>query len=270
MGLEKLNKLLSYMAYRIFRPLVILFLRNSIPYQTASDWLKRVYIDTAFDNKEFRINPAKKQTKTRVAVLTGLSRVEIDRVLKIEKPLEATEQQWNRALKVLSGWCNDADYLDEKNIPKNLNIYGDLSFSSLVEKYSGGATMRSVLDELVYVQSVETHGDIVKLIRQDYIQSPDKQRLVNLEISGMCTGDLLNTLVFNDKELDKNKRRFQKVVLWDIPDRNIQEAKNFIYIETDKLLISIDNKLATLNNNLDSLNTSRIGLGAYYFKEKKQ
>ncbi|VAW42142.1 hypothetical protein MNBD_GAMMA01-711 [hydrothermal vent metagenome] len=269
MGLEKLNKLLSYMAYRIFRPLVVLFLRNSIPYKTASDWLKRVYIDTAFDNTEFRINPDKKQTKTRVAILTGLSRVEIDRILKIEKPLEVTEQTWNRATKVLSGWCNDSDYLDSNRKPVKLPVYGDLSFSSLVEKYSGGATMRSVLDELENVKSVETSHDVVRLIRQDYSSKPDKQQLLNLELYGTSAGELLNTLVFNDSELNEENKRFQKMVFaWEIPDLNKQEAMDFIYSETDKLLISIDNKLSMLNDKPYAQTTYQLGLGTYYFEEK--
>ena len=268
-GIAELNKLLSYMAFRIFKPLVILFLRNSIPFQTASDWLKRIYIDTAFDNKEFRINPEKKQTKTRVAVLTGLSRVEIDRILKIEKPLEVTEQKWNRATKVLSAWCNEKDYLNNKN-PKTLPIYGELSFSSLVDKYSGGATMRSVLDELIHVKSVELKNDKVKLIRQDYAQKPNKQKLLNLEISGMSTGELLNTLVFNENEPVIEKKRYQKIVFNRlIPEENQLKAIQYIHEKTDKLLINIDNKLSDLSISSSNEKTKMIGLGAYYFEEEK-
>lgn len=269
MDIDKLNKMLSYMAFRIFKPLVVLFLRNSIPYQTASDWLKRVYVDTAFDKKEFRINPDKKQTKTRVAVLTGLSRVEIDRVLKIEKPPEVTEQKWNRATKVLSAWCSDEDYLQQGE-PKILAIYGEHSFSSLVEKYSGGATMRSVLDELVNVKSVQVEGDRVMLIRQDYAQKPDKQKLINLEVSGLSTGALLDTLVFNENEDDISKKRYQKLVFHrSIPDSKINEAIEFIHNETDNLLVLIDNKLSELGSNPEKQHTSMIGLGAYYFEENE-
>ena len=268
-GIAELNKLLSYMAFRIFKPLVILFLRNSIPFQTASDWLKRIYIDTAFDNKEFRINPDKKQTKTRVAVLTGLSRVEIDRILKIEKPLEVTKKKWNRATKVLSAWCNEKAYLKNKK-PNILPIYGKLSFSTLVEKYSGGATMRSVLDELIHVKSVELKDEKVKLIRQDYAQKPNKQKLLNLEISGMATGELLNTLVFNENEPEISIKRYQKIVFnRAIPERNKKYAVEYIHKQTDQLLIKIDNKLSELSDNTPELETKMLGLGAYYFEGKK-
>jgi len=266
--LGKLNKLLSYMAYRIFKPLVVLFLRNAIPFQTASDWLKRIYIDTAFDNKEFRINPEKKQTKTRVAVLTGLSRVEIDRVLNINKPLEVTEQKWNRATKVLSGWSNDNDYLDSNGQPLVLPITGEASFTSLVEKYSGGATMRSVLDELIHVGSVKFLNGNVTLLRQDYAQEPNKQKLLFLELCGMSTGELLETLAFNEKEKNTSKKRYQKLVFnREIPEDKMQEAINYIQFETDKLLVAIDNKLSLLSAIKHNSNTILLGLGTYYFEE---
>ena len=267
MKIKELNRLLSYMAYKIFKPLVVLFLRNSIPYQTASDWMKIIYIDTAFENKEFRINPDKKQTKTRVAVLTGLSRVEIDRVLKIEKPLEVTEQKWNRATKVLSAWCNDSDYLNNGQ-PATLPIYGKKSFSSLVEKYSGGATMRSILDELVNVKSVSVENDSTHLLRQDYMEKPNKQKLINLEVSGFSAGGLLNTLVFNDQELDHRDKRYQKIAFnREIPQEHIDEAKQYIYQMTDKLIFLVDNKLSSLSKNNPNTDSSLIGLGAYYFEE---
>jgi hypothetical protein len=266
--ITNLNELLSYMAFRIFKPLVILFLRNSIPFQTASDWLKRIYIDTAFDHKEFRINPEKKQTKTRVAILTGLSRVEIDRVLKIEKPLEVSEQNWNRATKVLSAWSSDPRYKNQENQPNLLPIYGNNSFSSLVDSYSGGATMRSVLDDLLNVKSVEVIDEKVKLIRRDYTEPPDKKKLFNLDLYGKSTGELLNTLVYNDNESNNDKRRYQKLVFhMKIPDEKIPEAMDYIYKETDKLIINIDDLLSSLNKNNQSKNTSMIGLGAYYFEE---
>ncbi len=266
--IAELNRLLSYMAYRIFKPLVVLFLRNSVPFQTASDWLKRIYVDVALENKEFRINPNKKQTKTRVAVLTGLSRVEIDRVLKIEKPLEATEQKWNRATKVLSGWTSNKKYLDKNNSPLPLPITGEKSFTSLVEEYSGGATMKSVLDELQHVKSVEVSSGVVKLLRYDYAVEPSAQKLLNLEISGISTGDLLNTLVFNDNTNNSDEKRFQKfAVAWHIPKEDIEEAKKYIYQKTDSLLSTIDKTLTSMTKE-DQNNTYKLGLGAYYFEEK--
>ncbi|MCF6300210.1 MAG: DUF6502 family protein [Proteobacteria bacterium] len=270
MSLTKLNKLLSYLAYRVFRPLVVLFLRNSIPFQTASGWLKRIYVDTAFDNVEFRIQAEKKQTKTRVAVLTGLSRVEIDRVLKIDKPIEVTEQTWNRSTKVLSAWSNDKAYLDDHNKASQLPIYGKSSFSSLVEKYSGGATMRSVLDDLVQVKSVAIENDYVRLLRTSYVEKPDKQKLFNLEIYGLSTGDLLNTLTYNDSVVEKDQARYQKLVFEDqIPNDSIKEMKQFIQLKTDELLVTIDAELSRLNVNKNiNTKTSRVGLGAYYFEEK--
>lgn len=258
------------MAFRIFKPLVVLFLRNSVPYQTASDWLKRIYVDVAFESKEFRLNPDKKQTKTRVAVLTGLSRVEIDRVLKIEKPLEVTEQKWNRATKVLSAWCGDSSYLDSDGNPKELPVYGDqLSFSSLVNQYSGGATMRSILDELINVKSVCVIDGIVKLLRRDYAIIPSRQKIVDLELYGMFSGNLLDSISYNDKEKNMSKKRYVKMALnRNVAKSKIKEAEQIIKVESDKLLITIDSQLTQISTNQKSEDTFEIGLGVYYFEEK--
>lgn len=265
-----LNQMLSYLAYRVFKPLVVLFLRNSVPFQTASDWLKRIYVDVAFENKEFRINTEKKQTKTRVAVLTGLSRVEIDRVLKTEKPIELTEQKWNRATKVLSAWCADERYLDENNLPLDLPIYGKgVTFSSLVNQYSGGATMRSILDELVNVKSVGITGDVVKLLRRDYAIVPSKQKIVDLELYGMFSGNLLDSISYNDNEQNIKEKRYVKMVL----NRTISMSKRrkiqeIIKSESDKLLNNIDLELTKTSSNKGNEETYEVGLGVYYFEEK--
>ena len=265
--IAELNRLLSYMAFRIFKPLVILFLRNSVPFQTASDWLKRIYVDVALESKEFRIKPDKKQTKTRVAILTGLSRVEIDRVLKIDKPLEVTEQKWNRATKVLSGWCMDEDFTDDDK-PKTIPLNGKLSFSALVKKYSGGATMRSVLDELLHVKSVEVTGELVNLLRYDYAPIPSKQKLIDLELYGILIGNLSDSISFNDIEMEYKKKRFVKMVFnREIPESQKYEMINYINQETDKLLNKIDQKLSKVSSSNDKTINYKLGLGTYYFEE---
>jgi len=89
----------------------------------------------------------------------------------------------------------------------------------------------------------------------------------------MYTGELLNTLIFNDAESDYSKKRYQKIAFnRKVPIQHIQEAKEFIYKEADKLIFSVDNKLTELNekpNTTQSNNTHLVGIGAYYFEENE-
>jgi len=128
--------------------------------------------------------------------------------------------------------------------------------------------MRSVLDELVRVKSVKLLDGKVYMLRQDYSQEPNEQKLFFLELCGMSTGELLETLTYNDKEKDINAKRYQKLVLnRNIPVEKTNEAIKFINSETDKLLIKIDNKLSTLSVDNSQTDTKLLGLGAYYFEE---
>ncbi|MGD8812541.1 MAG: DUF6502 family protein, partial [Thioalkalispiraceae bacterium] len=129
------SKILSAAMLRLLRPLVRLLLRHGVSYGTFADLAKWVFVDVA--DKEFAV-PGKKQTTSRVSVLTGLSRKEVARVQAIETPDdEAIEQQYNRAARVISGWVRDAAFNDLEGKPARLALDGENSFAALVKKYSG-------------------------------------------------------------------------------------------------------------------------------------
>lgn len=61
----------------------------------------------------------------------------------------------NRAVRVITGWVRDPDFLDEDLQPKELPLRnGTTSFEHLVARYSGGITVRAILDELIRVGAV--------------------------------------------------------------------------------------------------------------------
>lgn len=88
--------------------------------------------------------------RSRVAVITGLSRTEVRRLL-MEQPSSRrlTPIKQNRAERVVSGWISDRKFLDGQGRPHRLPVAGSrVSFSSLVKKYGGDVPHRAVLDEL--------------------------------------------------------------------------------------------------------------------------
>ena len=68
---------------RLLRPLVRILLAHGISYKTFSDLAKWVYVDVA--GRDFRIS-GRKQSTSRISVVTGLSRKEVARVRKILTP----------------------------------------------------------------------------------------------------------------------------------------------------------------------------------------
>ena len=118
----KIAKAISAAVTNILRPLVRLLLRNGIPYRTFSDIAKRVYVDVA--TEEFCI-PGRKQSKSRVSILTGLSRKEVLRVRRLPAPDDlGAGRRYNRAARVIAGWVRDRRFRDDSGNPAELAVRG--------------------------------------------------------------------------------------------------------------------------------------------------
>ena len=78
-------QVLSAAVIRILRPLVLILLRHGVSYGTFAELTKWVYVDVAL--KEFGI-PRRKQSTSRVSILTGLSRKEVMRVRRLSRPTD--------------------------------------------------------------------------------------------------------------------------------------------------------------------------------------
>jgi hypothetical protein len=145
---ENITKAIAAAITNLLRPMVMFLLRNGVPYQTFADIAKRVYVDLA--TEKFDI-PGRKQSKSRVAILTGLSRREVLRVKRLpaQDDLGALDRI-NRAARVIAGWVRDRRFSDESGQPTDLPFEGgNVSFLQLVKLYSGDAPARAVLDELL-------------------------------------------------------------------------------------------------------------------------
>ncbi|MGE5754015.1 MAG: DUF6502 family protein, partial [Deltaproteobacteria bacterium] len=109
---------------------MIFLLRNGVPYQTFADIAKRVYVDLA--TEKFDI-PGRKPSKSRVAILTGLSRREVLRVKRLpaQDDLGALDRI-NRAARVIAGWVRDPRFIDKSGQPTVLPFdEGNVSFRKL-------------------------------------------------------------------------------------------------------------------------------------------
>ena len=115
--------------------LVRTLLRNGLSYGEFDQVARQCYVDVAY--RDFA--PAgKKQTVSNVAILTGLNRKEVKKLAErdLEQP-SSENRQYNRVVRVLGGWINDARYLRSDGIPRDLDYDGLDSFSDLVKRYSG-------------------------------------------------------------------------------------------------------------------------------------
>jgi hypothetical protein len=264
-----INKTLNKAILKLLRPLVRILLRNGISIHVFTDLVRWVYTDVAF--KEFGIE-GKKQTISRVSVITGLSRKEVQRLRKLDVPVETdAHERYNRATRVISGWVRDCRYTNEDSKPLPLPVAGsDISFTSLVRQFSGDMPVRSVLDELVNVGAVSLQENgTVKLLTRAYLPGADKKAKIN--ILGEDVADLLTTINHN---LDNSKTtpHFQRKVSYDnVPAEVLEKFKALSAREAQELLEKLDKWLATRdrdsNPNMKGTGRKRVGLSIYYFEE---
>jgi len=263
-----ITKTLNSAILKLLRPLVHMLLRNGISYHVFSDLVRWVYVDIAF--KGFGI-PGRKQTSSRVSVITGLSRKEVQRLRDLDIPIdEDTPGRYNRATRVISGWIRDPLFLDHDNNPLSLPLDGIAAFSSLVKKYSGDMPVRAVLDELLNIGAVSMQEDgTVKLMTRAYLPGADQK--AKLDILGADVADLLATINHN---LDPKNIHplFQRKVTYDnIPEEFLEQFKTLSSEESQALLEKLNIWLATrdrdVNPGVHGSGRKRVGLGIYYFEE---
>ena len=264
------NSTLSNATLRLLRPLVRIMVRYGISYGEFRDLAKQVYVQVA--DEDFRIE-GRKQTISRIAMLTGIQRKEVSRLLddtsEATDPLDAT---YNRGIRVISGWTRDPEFLDATGAPSPLPFEGrESSFSELVKRYSGDLTARAVLDELSRVGSVERdESGVVHLVSTSgYVPSSDKEAQFN--IMGFSVSDLLATL---DHNLESPETRLQLTTAYDnLPLSAVEEFRHLSSEKSLALLKQIDEWLAENDRDTNPQSTAdegryRAGIGIYYIEEQ--
>lgn len=260
--------------YKLMRPLVRVLLRNGIPYGAFTDIAKRAYVDVAM--KEFGV-PGKKQTNSRVATITGLSRKEIQRVINIQLSGEQDHDgvvRYNRAARVVYGWVHDKTYADDSGESADLSFEGDTpSFSTLVKTYSGDVPPRAILDELVQVGVAERlDNGKIKLMQRAYI--PSKGEAEKLVLLGRDVAGLISTMDKNIHGVDQTLY-FQRKVFYDnLSEEAAEEFHKFLLSKGQPMLEEFDQWMSQRDRdvNPDAGGTGRkaIGVGLYYFEEEQQ
>jgi hypothetical protein len=252
---------------RVLRPLIRVVLRSGLSYKAFNDLVKWVYVDVAMG--EFRI-PGRKNSKSRVAVLTGLTRREVDRLVRQAEPKEGAPERYNRAARVLSGWAEDPAFRGTDGKPKLLAMEGQGSFSDVVRLYSGNQPTRAVLDELVRVGSVErTDDDRVRLLKTYYEPVSGKQEEEKLNIMGIATGDLLETVAHNIRNINQPSF-YQQQIYERVSPAQLAELREALRKHCDQFADKTDRFLfqqlgETLAGEAGP-GDRRAGVGVYYFE----
>lgn len=137
---------------KLLRPLVKLLLLNRISYIYFIEIIKSIYVDVA--ESEFPIE-GKKQTDSRITLLTGVHRKDVRRLRREEKETPSTPKTVSLGSQLVAHWLSQENYTDCKGKPLplfRLSSQGEPSFETLVESVGKqDIRPRSVLDEWLQI-----------------------------------------------------------------------------------------------------------------------
>ena len=144
-----------------------------------------------------------RESKSRVAIITGLPRSEVARLLKSDDVSLRRRLGQHPARRVLAAWFDDPRFLATNGEPAVLPIFGKRrSFEQLVATHSRGTPVRAMLDELTQIDAVEVLGDqrVKAKSRIPVLTGLTTRAVVMI---GERTRDLLDTLKSNLRSTSK-------------------------------------------------------------------
>jgi Family of unknown function (DUF6502) len=267
---DDLKRTLHAAVLRLLRPLVRLLLHHSVPYETFADLARWVYVDVA--DKEFTLE-GKKQTASRISVITGLNRKEVARLqdMTVEDNTGAIAS-FNRAEKVVTAWLHEYPKADSPTRTAPLPVDGERSFSTLVKRYSGDMPVRAVLDELLRVGVVRRleNGEIELLSKGTIVPDAENRQLLLANFGGDAS-DFIASFAHNVLEPAGHKLFQRKAWFDNIPIEALAISQDLATQYGQAALENFADQLSRFDRdvtpNSEGTGRARAVLGIYYYEE---
>jgi hypothetical protein len=255
---------------KLLRPLVRLLLKHSFPYSAFESIAKRVYVETAM--ADFAL-PGKKPSISRAAILTGLTRKDVNLLLaEPSSRADLVGAHYNRAARVLTAWVREPRFAGPSDAPRPLAVDGPDGFAELVRLHGGDVPVRAVLDELLRVGAVEMQPDGRVALRQRAFV-PQESMVQKLGILGTDVGELIETITHNIEHGATDARYQRKVMHVGIPIDALPAFREMSARQSQALLEDLDAWLT--QHDIEHLpesgippgDTARVGVGIHYFEQ---
>jgi len=256
---------------RLLRPIVRQLLAWGVTYPVLDQVVRGLYVEVA--ERDFAL-PHKRQTDSRVSLVTGIHRKEIARLRRQPDDGRARASLESSVLtRVLGRWMAGPPYADRagraRALPYESPRARDASFVRLVGAAGFDGPARSVLDEMLRTGAVAWRDDgTVELAREANVPRADLAG--KLELLGSDPGELFRTIAHNIEDADT--AWLQRKVVYDNIGADALDALRAAARAEGEALIRRANKLLAANDrdrNPDAPGgrRSRVVLGAYYFEE---
>jgi hypothetical protein len=161
---ETVRKIFLESLSTILSPIVKFCILRSIKYQDFAETAKRIYVKAAQDDIKLR---ELESSTSKLSVITGLRRREIDRLLNIQEDLPS---DGILILRLIGQWTGDKRFQNNRGKPKALELEGnDSEFASLVKTVSRDINHRTLLFELERAGFIKRIGKKIHLVSSVYI-----------------------------------------------------------------------------------------------------
>lgn len=239
----KLSVLAAYK--RLLRPLVRILLRNNVSFSEFSEIAKDVYVEVAAT--DFELARAD-MPEGRIAILTGLTRKEVDRLLHERGRQDGEyESNLNRVTRILGGWHTDPQFTGPYGLPLDLpfDAVGSMSFCELAKRYTSDMPAKAMLDELLRIGVVkDMEAGRFRVLTRTYLPSADAPE--SLDRLGNAVSNFVETLDFNRIEDNADARLFERTVVADegLRAADLPEFQAYLRDRGQFLLEEIDDWLS--------------------------
>ncbi len=271
---QKKEKVLLKTLTTIFQPLVRLLIHQNITYIGLQNLLKKIYVKVA--DESFALE-GKRQTDSRISLLTGVHRADVKRI-RNEETIQASEKEIKASLsaQIMSIWTGHQAYLDANHNPAPLFRYtqdGSPSFEQLVLSISKDKHPRSFIDDWLNQKIVKlglmNEKEAVFLTEKGYIPEADFEE--KLFFAGKNIGDHLSVVVHNLE--NQTPPMFDRAVYYyQLSDASVKELEALSKQKMMQALIEINQRANQLQQQDSDKKTSYQGMhvGAYYYRAKQE
>ena len=211
MSADKAQQRLVRALYRIGRALARIVIQHGLSAKDVQNIFKKAFVDVA--REDYGIN-GRPTNKARVATLTGLTRVEVARLVDAPTPGEHPHNSQHPLRRVTEAWLQRPPWALANGEPQALDISGGrASFEGLVKACGGDIAWQTLLKELTRLGVVERSGDTVALIEHGFVPHDSDGSTLSIVLGEHVPG-LLETINHNLKAAPGNKL-FQRAVHFD-------------------------------------------------------
>ncbi len=249
------------------RPIVKRLLEAGIPYGRLEARLRALFVAVA--ERDLAI-PGRRQTDSRIALLTGVNRKEVRRLRGGGAQSPPASFSRNQAAALISRWMADRRATDRQGRPRPIPYQAARgpSFVELARAVTVDLPPRALLDELLRTGAVELRpNDVVALRSAAYV--PSRGRPEKLAMLAEDPAELIETMLRN--VFDEGEALLQRKVFYDnLGADGAERVRREMRREGEQFLRRVDGVLAKhdRDRNPRAAGGERrsAGLGIYYFE----